>query len=86
VTVSCCASRCIGQAPQDDDKTNVRPLQKSGCAPKMLGERVSRHSRRTYTLLVLLQNAILRVLTGVGTTLPAAHFVPGQFVDVIANS
>jgi large subunit ribosomal protein L3 len=25
-------------------------------------------------------------LTGVGTTLSAAHFVPGQFVDVVANS
>ena len=31
-------------------------------------------------------NVILLVLTGVGTTLSAAHFVPGQFVDVIANS
>ena len=28
----------------------------------------------------------IRVLTGAGTTLSAAHFVPGQFVDVIANS
>jgi large subunit ribosomal protein L3 len=25
-------------------------------------------------------------LLGVGTTLSAAHFVPGQFVDVVANS
>jgi large subunit ribosomal protein L3 len=33
-----------------------------------------------------LKNVILHVLTGVGTTLSAAHFVPGQFVDVIANS
>ena len=73
--------------PKTTTKQMLGHFKKAGVPPKRLVKEFPHHSRRAYTRrFVLLQNAILRVLIGVGTTLSAAHFVPGQFVDVIANS
>src|SRR5882762_2367773 len=89
VGISCRPGRSLRQICSTNDGANAWTLQSSSCSSEGYRSRVCSITRCACACWYVFfdKSAMMEKFSfHPGTTLSAIHFVPGQFVDVIANS